>query len=244
MVDDRPVNFDMESAMLIKQTVNAHLKKIRNKVHGSPRTSRRSSAPIYHVVADEAIAAATDSFTTPGLGVATIWRLDSEGELQETTEKVDVVNRNTSVSYALGDYFEVELRSSEWIPLVAGGGGAATGSCSACCISVASGNMLHPDLTAGYDETTREWTLIASCGGDLEPISIPSDDGTLLLTWPGGSPVLTYEGVGDTFTLNIAAACTITNAAGTDVTGSTSYTASITMDWATTGTITFLWAVT
>tara|TARA_R110000822_G_scaffold255305_1_gene381454 strand:- start:1331 stop:1645 length:315 start_codon:yes stop_codon:yes gene_type:complete len=104
--------------------------------------------------------------------------------------------------------------------------------------------MLHPDLLTGYDETTREWTLIASCGGDLEPISIPSDDGTLLLTWPGGSPVLTYESVGDTFTLDIAAACTIANAAGTDVTGSTSYTASITMDWATTGTITFLWAVT
>ena len=160
MVDDRPVNFDMESAMLIKKTVDAHMSRIINKVPGGSRTGRRDRPPIYHVKATSEIPAATDSLTGEGRGVARIYRLDTNSELIATEDLLDVVNRNTSASYAVGDYFEVELRSSEWIPLVAGGVGTVT-------------IVLDEALAAATNALTAPGTAVASVlqrttGGDLE----------------------------------------------------------------------------
>jgi hypothetical protein len=232
MVDDRPVNFDMESAMLIKKTVDAHMSRIINKVPGRPKTGRRDRPPIYHVKATSEIPAATDSLTGEGRGVARIYRLDTNSELIATEDLLDVVNRNTSVSYAVGDYFEVELRSSEWIPLVAGGGGGGGGACDSCCTSVAVGNMLHPDLTTGFDETTSDWVAQSRCGTAIDPITIPNATALLRLVWSGGTPTLTYEDTGDTFVYEITGDCTILDVDDVDVTGSTSFEAFITMDFA------------
>ena len=93
--------------------------------------------------------------------------------------------------------------------------------------------MLHPDLPTGYNETTRDWSFASSCGGAIEAIEIPNAAGSLKLVWAGGSPTATYEDTDDTFTVEITADCTILDDEGTDVTGSTSFEAFFTMDFAT-----------
>jgi hypothetical protein len=119
-------------------------------------------------------------------------------------------------------------------------GSGSGGGCNSCCTSIRTGNMIHPDLTAGYDETTRDWTFNSLCGDGIDPIEIPNAAGTLTLIWSGGTPTATYESTGDTFTVDISDDCTIVDVDGIDVTGSTSFTATFTMDFATLD-ITIFW---
>lgn len=196
---------------------------------------RVSQHNTYYVVLDEDLAAPDDK-STPTTAVATVYKPGADGTVGEdgyssTPHKLDVVNRFTGYSASEGDFIVVEEQDGEYRPSGAGGGGS--GSCSACCTSVRTGNMLHPDLPTGYDETTRDWSFTSSCGGAIEAIEIPNAAGSLRLVWAGGMPTGTYEDTDDTFTVDISADCTILDATDTDVTGSTSFTATITMDFVT-----------
>ena len=92
--------------------------------------------------------------------------------------------------------------------------------------------MLHPDLASGFNETTRDWIAQSACGDAIASVTIPNASGSLRLVWPGGTPTLTYEDTDDTFVFEITDDCTILEPDGTDVTGSTSFEAFITMDFA------------
>ena len=121
-------------------------------------------------------------------------------------------------------------RRARWHKKGSGGGGAS--SCNSCCTSVQTGNLLHPDLASGFNETTRDWIAQSACGDAIASVTIPNASGSLRLVWPGGTPTLTYEDTDDTFVYEITDDCTILDASGTDVTGSTSFEAFITMDFA------------
>jgi hypothetical protein len=120
---------------------------------------------------------------------------------------------------------------ARWHKKGIGGGGGAS-SCNSCCTSVQTGNMLHPDLASGFNETTRDWIAQSACGDAIASVTIPNASGSLRLVWPGGTPTLTYEDTDDTFVFEITDDCTILEPDGTDVTGSTSFEAFITMDFA------------
>jgi hypothetical protein len=148
--------------------------------------------------------------------------------------QVRALKLETDVSYALGSVqYCVFLTTAGWCVVASSGGSTtASGSCNSCCTSVQVGNMLHPDLTSGFDETTRDWIAQSACGGAIASVTIPNASGSLRLVWPGGTPTLTYEDTDDTFVFEITDDCTILDVDGVDVTGSTSFEAFITMDFA------------
>ena len=194
---------------------------------------RVSQTNTYYVVLDEDLAAPDDK-STPTTAVATVYKPGADGTVGEdgyssTPHKLDVVNRFTGYSASEGDFIVVEEQDGEYRPSGAGGGGS--GSCSSCCTSVPTGNMLHPDLASGFNETTRDWIAQSACGDAIASVTIPNASGSLRLVWAGGSPTLTYEDTDDTFVYEITGECTILEPDGTDVTGSTSFEAFITMDF-------------
>lgn len=166
--------------------------------------------------------------------------LDMEVVEDEDFE-ITVTNRSTGFSGVVDDYMWVvqPYGIAEFIPLVSSGGGG----CSSCCSSVRTGNLLHPDLPTGYDETTRDWSFASACGDAIGEIEIPNTDGSLTLVWAGGIPIASFEDVGNTFVSDISADCTILDVYGVDVTETTSFTATITMNF-TTKEIVFSWEET
>ena len=136
---------------------------------------------------------------------------DSLDRSELTTEElqITVTNRSTSFSGTEGDYLWVVKPHdlAEFIPLVPSGGGG--GGCDACCTSVPTGNMLHPDLASGFNETTRDWIAQSACGGAIDSVTIPNASGSLRLVWSGGTPTLTYEDTDDTYVYEITDECTI-----------------------------------
>ena len=146
-----------------------------------------------------------------------------------TTEATDVVEGDPSV-ICLSDK-DANDRIWAYSPFL-GVNGASPG-CK-CCSHVTSGDLFHPDLPAGKNETVNAWTLASKASDVLQEIRIPNTAGTAVCVWPGGKPIVNYEATGDTFTIDVTADMTVLDNGGADVTSTaTNKAADWTMDWST-----------
>ena len=135
-----------------------------------------------------------------------------------------------------GDLFECWARHETDTRQVIGrfaGGDGGDGSCNACCETINTGPIFHPDLPAGKDEAARDFEASTPCGTGLGKISVPTSDGNGRIEWQGGLQRITYESTGHTYTADISTDCIVYNNNGEDVTsGATITEATITMTFA------------
>ena len=128
---------------------------------------------------------------------------------------------------------QVQTRN-RWHKRSGGAGESSSGSCQ-CCTLISSGDIAHPDLPAGANITSSEWTMKSICGDTLGAITVKSSDGKGKVTWtPASHPLLEYASSDDNFDETITTGLSAETWAGTDVTGTTSFTATLEMDWSTT----------
>ncbi|GAB5444372.1 MAG: hypothetical protein Fues2KO_47210 [Fuerstiella sp.] len=132
----------------------------------------------------------------------------------------------------------IPIGKTGFVAVLAGeSSGSGSSSCGSCCDSVDTGDMLHPHLPSGSDETTRTWSVAAGCGDAIAPISIPNTGGTGRTVWSGGLPEVDYDSSDHKFRYTIPQGnLTVFNNAGADVTsdGGVTRSGSVVMDWSTT----------
>lgn len=204
------------------------LRELRRQLHnGEAETSEQFRSPGPDTIVELLADVAADDYTEQD---AYIVKLEGNAWVRQRLVKVRKVGTG-AITATSGEPFRAiasRIGNLGLCVVVSSGG---NGGCSTCCTSVRTGNLLHPDLPTGYDETTRDWSFASACGDAIGAIEIPNTDGSLILVWAGGIPVASYEDTGNTFVADISTDCTILDIDGVDVTGSTTFTATITMDF-------------
>jgi hypothetical protein len=206
---------------------------------GLPQTN--DELEFYYVKLDADLTATTDD-STPTTVDASVYYPQDDDTLADSTENIEITNR-FNVEASSGDLLLVIYQHGEYIPLFAsGGGGGGGGGCTVQCSSIelSEATIQHAQLPVGAQSTTNVWRLQDACGGNLPAITVESSDGNGTVTWPGGAPDLEHDNADDLFKLDISSECTAANNSGTDVTASSTITATIEMDWSVDpATITF-----
>jgi hypothetical protein len=103
------------------------------------------------VTLDEALAAATDSLTSPATATASVMRRNTNGDLEDAGYNITVVNRSTS-SVDSGAIGVAQWTDGEWRLVLSGGSGGSDCCCTCVCVDP---NLQDPD---GF-LTVRDWTI-------------------------------------------------------------------------------------